>query len=164
MRSIGSPALSDVDCWDQEDIPFIYPEGLSEEGEAVLAELNEKTLIKNDETPMDIDEQPLSPTPIIPSQEHSNPLVNNPCHEKTTTASVIHSPCGLPAITLISSDGPRHSPPLYNSQLVKPSDRCCLHLIMLLPNVLQAIIHNGPFWIRHKPASWSDHQTGTVFL
>ena len=43
MRSIGSPAPSGVDCSDEEDIHSIYPEGLLEEGEAVLAEPNEKT-------------------------------------------------------------------------------------------------------------------------
>ena len=178
MRSIGSPAPSDVDCWDQEDIPFIYPEGLSEEGEAVLAELNEKTLIKNDETPMDIDEQPLSPTPILPSQEHSNPLVNNPCHEKNnhsirnpfamwpasnntnfvrrsqTQSTPLQQPAGQTIRQVLSSfdnalaqRSAGHHPqwsfldPAQACQLVTPSDGHCPPLMMLLPNILQAIIN-----------------------
>ena len=79
--------------------------------------------------------------------------------KKPTTAYVIHSPCGLPAITLISSGSPRNSPPLYDSQLVRPSDRCCLHLMMCLPNVLQAIISQP---CRPSSANHAGHHQPTM--
>ena len=173
MRSIGSPAPSDVDSSDEEDIHIIYPEGLLEEGEAVLAELNEKTQMENDEIAMDIDEQPLSPTPILPSQEHSNPLAKNSCHEKTNHS--IRNPFAMwPASnnTNFVRQSQKQSTPLRQpaGQTIRQVLSSFDDVVAQRPSghhqpTMQATIHNSASGSGTSlPASWSHHQTSIVPL